>query len=157
MLRLLTLTLILYLRPGLTSSKSSKPSSVGPGFRTVPGGPDYLNRTVLSYHYYCWALGYGSDQQYDPELRILCDQILSPLVFSTVAARASELGGSATMLTEFGECSPSYDHPDYQGTIECNAVLQQAEKHLQSWSYWDSASGGVLWDSQGNVNTEAVK
>ena len=53
-------------------------------------------------------------------------------------------------------CS-SYDHPDYQGTIECNAVLQQTEKHLQSWSYWDTASGGVLWDNQGNVNTEAVK
>ena len=69
-------------------------------------------------------------------LRVVCDQILSPTVFNTVAARASELGGSATMLTEFGECSPSYDHPDYQGTIECNAVL---------------------WDSQGNVNTQAVK
>ena len=53
-----------------------------------------------------------------------------------MAARASELGGSATMLTEFGEFLPSYDHPDYQGTIECNAVL---------------------WDSQGNVNTQAVK
>ena len=102
---------------------------------------------MLSYHYYCWALGYGSDQEYDPELRVLCDQILSPLVFSTVAARARELGGSATMLTEFGECSPNYDHPEYQGTIECNAVLQETEKHLQSWSYWDSASGGVLWDS----------
>ena len=37
------------------------------------------------------------------------------MVFTTVDARAKELGGSATMLTEFGECAPSYDHPDYQG------------------------------------------
>ena len=114
-------------------------------------------RTVLSYHYNCWALGYGGDEPFDPALRVVCDELLGPLVFNTVKARAEELRGSATMLTEFGECSPSYDHPDYQGTIECNAVLQQAEKHLQSWSYWDTASGGALWDGQGNVNTEAVK
>ena len=112
---------------------------------------------MLSYHYYCWALGYGGDEPFDPALRVVCDELLGPLVFNTVKARAEELRGSATMLTEFGECSPRYDHPDYQGTIECNAVLQQAEKHLQSWSYWDTASGGALWDGQGNVNTEAVK
>ena len=34
-----------------------KPSIFGPGFQTVPGGPNYLNRTVLSWHYYCWAIG----------------------------------------------------------------------------------------------------
>ena len=69
-------------------------------------------------------------------LRVVCDQIPSPTVSNAVATRAGELGGRATMLTLFGECLPSYDHPDYQGTIECNAVL---------------------WDSQGNVNTQAVK
>ena len=44
-------------------------------------------------------------------------QVLGPMVFNTVSARASELGGSGTMLTEFGECTPSYSHPDYQGDI----------------------------------------
>ena len=42
------------------------------------------------------------------------------MVFNTVQARATELGGSATMLTEFGECTPYFDHPDYQGRIEQN-------------------------------------
>ena len=37
------------------------------------------------------------------------------MVFNTVSARAGELGGSGTMLTEFGECTPYFDHPDYQG------------------------------------------
>ena len=69
-------------------------------------------------------------------LRVVCDQIISPTVSNAVATRAGELGGSATMLTLFGEFLPSYDHPDYQGTIEYNAVL---------------------CDSQGNVNTQAVK
>ena len=54
-------------------------------------------------------------QEFDPVLKAVCDDFLGPLVFNTVDARAEELGGSATMLTEFGECSPSYDHPDYQG------------------------------------------
>ena len=39
-------------------------------------------------------------------------------MFNTVEARAAELGGSATMLTEFGECTPYFDHPDYQGITD---------------------------------------
>ena len=27
------------------------------------------------------------------------------------------------------------------GTIVCNMVLDLADKHFQSWSYWDTASG----------------
>ena len=45
----------------------------------------------------------------------MCDDVLAPLVFETVEGRAEELGGSATMLTEWGQCWPSYDHPEYQG------------------------------------------
>ena len=42
------------------------------------------------------------------------------------------------------------------GTIECNTVLDEADRHLQSWSYWDTASGGVFWSGD-EVNLEAVK
>ena len=41
--------------------------------------------------------------------------------------------GSATMLTEFGLCYPSYDHPETAGSIECNFVLGKADEHFQSW------------------------
>jgi len=46
---------------------------------TPPGGPAYLNRTVFSWHYYCWALGQSeasSHDPYDPQTRKLCDEIL---------------------------------------------------------------------------------
>ena len=55
------------------------------------------------------------------------------MVFNTVDARAKELGGSATMLTEFGLCYPSFDQPEDAGTIECNFVLGKADEHFQSW------------------------
>merc|ERR1712227_1025125 len=148
----------LSLAQGLPSSTAGRPSVLGPGFSAPPGGAAYLNRTVMSYHYYCWALGYASDEAIDPILTTVCDYILGPMVFNTVEARAAELGGSATMLTEFGECAPYFDHPDYQGSVECNFVLGEADKHLQSWSYWDTASGFIFWDEEtGEVNWEAVK
>ena len=99
----------------MTPEQTRRPSVLGPGFSSPPGGPAYLNRTVMSYHYYCWALGYASSEQSDPVLTTLCDEILGPMVFKTVDARARELGGSATMLTEFGECNPDSEHPDEAG------------------------------------------
>ena len=38
-------------------------------------GAAYLNRTVMSYHYYCWALGYASDESIDPILTTVCDDV----------------------------------------------------------------------------------
>ena len=48
-----------------------RPSVFGPGFSSVPGGPDFLNRTVFSWHYYCWATAQtpNSNDPYDPSLR----------------------------------------------------------------------------------------
>ena len=87
----------------------------------------------------------------------MCDELLGPMVFNTVDARAKELGGSATindlmficnqikiyiylptggsatMLTEFGLCYPSFDNPEEAGSIECNFVLGKADSHFQSW------------------------
>ena len=51
----------------------------------------------------------------------------------------------------------SLSSPLQSGSVECHFVLNEADKHLQSWSYWDTASGGILWDGEGNVNIEAVK
>ena len=94
--------------PLLRSSQSElsrKPSVLGPGFSAPPGklqsqdpllfllffvlliavycvagGPDYLNRTVMSYHYYCWALGYAGAEETDPVLSTLCDEVSSKSV-----------------------------------------------------------------------------
>ena len=29
----------------------------------------------MSWHYYCWALGYSNDQEFDPVLRVVCDDV----------------------------------------------------------------------------------
>ena len=73
-----------------------QPSIFGPGLRTVPGGPSYLNRTVMSWHYYCPLLGTGypdQDQPYDPGLEKACHRVLGPDNFDNVRLRAKELGG----------------------------------------------------------------
>jgi len=51
---------------------------LGPGLKSPPGGPAYLDRTVMSWHYYCWALGTSGlvNQPYNPRIRNLCDGIL---------------------------------------------------------------------------------
>jgi len=139
------------------SDTRGRPNILGPGFTAPPGGPDYLNRTALSWHYYCWALGFSSDEEFDPVLKAVCDDFLGPMVFNTVDSTAQEIGGSATFLTEFGLCAPSYDHPDWQGSIVCDFILDQADQHLQSWSYWDTAYGDIFWDSNGEPILDAVK
>ncbi len=47
------------------------PSVFGPGLSSVPGGPDYLNRTVMSWHYYCWLGGVSAfgPEHYDQQTR----------------------------------------------------------------------------------------
>ena len=46
---------------------------------------------------------------------------------------------------------------NFPGSIVCNFVLGLADQHFQSWSYWDTASGGVLWDSEGEPVMDSVK
>ena len=36
-------------------------------------------------------------------------------------------------------------------------MLELADQYLQSWSYWDVASGGVFWDNEGNPLLDRVK
>ena len=37
------------------------------------------------------------------------------------------------------------------------SVLREADEHFQSWSYWDTASGGALWDGEGKPVLDAVR
>ena len=47
------------------------------------------------------------------------------MVFNTVEARAAELGGSALMLTEWGQCWPDVTHPDYEGEIVKFKIMRE--------------------------------
>jgi len=52
----------------------------GSGFTEVPGGAQYANKSVFSFHYYCWWYGNGGEYN-----RHTCDEMFGPKVFDQVA------------------------------------------------------------------------
>ena len=57
------------------------------------------------------------------------------------------------LFFKFGVCYPNMSNPESVNSLECNFVLEQAEKSFESWTYWDTASGRVFWDDQGKLVT----
>ena len=110
----------------------------GTGFTHVPGGEQYCDRSVLSYHYYCIILslvpvpGNETIPIYD---RLVCDDVEGPALFRSVQVDLTQLGGSA-FLTEFGGCdeSPTCDE-------QLDWGLDAADQYLQSWAYWGDVLG----------------
>jgi len=132
-------------------------SALGPGFTQVPGGPEFNDLSVFSWHYYCWLNGYSNpDANYTLLNRGICDNALGPLFAYTSEERTKRIGGGR-LLTEFGECTASAANPDGQGWQECDWVMSEAERHLSSWTYWDVASGTIFWDSNGDAIIDHVK
>lgn len=123
---------------------------LGTGFETVPGGAEYRNRSVLSYHYYCWLL-YDDPSGHYPFTQRLCDKLLGPQMMRSVVSDVGQIGGSS-FLTEFGLCSPDGD-PLSTNTVECEFVMSLADKFLQSWTYWDS----LFFNGAGEVDWNVVK
>lgn len=52
----------------------------GSGFTHVPGGEQYANMSVFSFHYYCWWYGGGGEYN-----RQTCDRMFGPKVFDQAA------------------------------------------------------------------------
>ena len=123
----------------------------GTGFTEVPGGSLYANRSALSFHYYCWLLAPQSKQPYPALTRALCDSVLGPKVFEAISSDIRRTGGGS-FLTEFGLCKPDGNENSTE-TIECEFVLQQADQHVHSWTYWDSA----FFLGNGSIDTIAVR
>jgi endoglycosylceramidase len=125
---------------------------LGSGFDHVPGGNLYRNRSVFSYHYYCWFLQTDNmTRPYPIAKKILCDDLLEPKMFNAVMADLQILGGSS-FLTEYGLCTIT-DDPESEDSQECRAVMRLADKFVQSWTYWDSQ----FFDEKGSVIASAVK
>ena len=72
---------------------------LGPGFSQVPGGSEYQNRSVLSWHYYCQFLDKKKENSKSILTQIFCDMFWGPESFKTVDKRVAEIGGGS-MLTE---------------------------------------------------------
>lgn len=119
----------------------------GTGFDQVPGGSQYSNHSVLAYHYYCWLMDVS--QQHKPFTylqRTICDKIIGPKVFPAVLQNIRSTKGSS-FLTEFGACEPD-GQANSSATVECDFVMNLADQHLASWTYWDHA----FFDETGHVN-----
>ena len=121
-----------------------------------PGGPDYNDRQILSYHVY--AIGMG-----DPQSTKVVNSAASKL-YGRVYQRLDRENLTG-FLTEFGAISgltqPGNDHIKY--------VLDLADNRMQSWSYWQykyyedyttAARPSVcegFFDDKGNVITEKIR
>ena len=72
-------------------TRNSQISVLGTGFNQVPGGPDYNNRSVLSWHYYCNLFDSEIENNTIQSvfIQIFCDTIFGPDVFNTVKVHLS--------------------------------------------------------------------
>ncbi|ESN95342.1 hypothetical protein HELRODRAFT_86747 [Helobdella robusta] len=124
----------------------------GSGFKELPGGESFQNRSVFSYHIYCWVMNVSAlHSKYPWPLKALCDSILASNIFLTVADDILKTGGSS-FLTEFGLCEPD-GNPLSIDTMECDFILDKSDEHLQSWTYWDS----LFFDDNGFPKPEVIK
>ena len=99
----------------------------GSGFDHVPGGADFAEKSVFSFHYYCWWFTDDGKQLG----KRTCDERFGPKVFDQVVEDTRFLGGSA-MLTEWGQgCDPHINT-----TAECEPIMDLADEHLLSWTDW---------------------
>eukprot|EP01147_Barroeca_monosierra_P006828 gene6828-394_t len=105
-------------------------SVFGSGFDHVPGGETYRNRSVFSFHYYCWLYDIpGNPSTFQ---RDVCDHLLGTQVFDAVRKDVNHLR-TVPFLTEF---AASTCDPNTGNRTECLAVLDLCDEHMVSWIQW---------------------
>ncbi|KAF2069016.1 hypothetical protein CYY_009664 [Polysphondylium violaceum] len=90
----------------------------------TPGGVEYNDRQVYSYHIYC-----GTDRSGNPRHQYVCDS--EENIFFNGAMRDLKRIGGGGFMTEFGAVSNSTNSI---GMLEF--MTSTADKYLQSWTYW---------------------
>jgi len=130
-------------------------SAFGSGLKSIPGGDQEAEKSVMSWHYYFPLFVY--DKADHPwYMKNFAHNVFGPMVFNGVDKEVRRLGGGQ-FLSEFGLCEPDMDRPDSWRTKECNYVLNKADQHSLSWTYWDTSNLGVLWDDAGQPVPSIVK
>jgi endoglycosylceramidase len=97
------------------------------GFEEGPGGPDYNDRQVYSYHIYC---GSTTDKQGNPTNMYLCNETDALFVKEKMVVDQARMG-VAGFLTEFGAVNVTD-----MAIEDLHLVASYADQHLQSWTYW---------------------
>ena len=130
--------------------------SIGLGFTEGPGGPEYNDRQVLSYHIYCGT----NDAVGDPVNPTIC--YIADTVSNYVHLKAAESLGIGSFLTEFGAYTNST-----KAINEIDWVTNYADERFQSWAYWQfkwyadfTTSSGVLegfYDNDGNLQSNKAE
>jgi len=100
---------------------------VGPtGFKTGPGGKEYNDRQVYSYHIYCAP----TDSDGNPSNIIECDLLNEYADFQAMSDLKTL--GCGGFLTEFGAMGNS----SINSIESIDFLARSADYYFQSWSYW---------------------
>jgi len=106
-------------------------NAIGPlGFPTVPGGDEYRDRTVYSWHNYCGTV----DRSGNPLNFLVCEGEQEVQWLQEMIDIDSTKCGS--FLTEFGAVSGN----NTKSLEDLEWVVDSADKALQSWAYWQYKS-----------------
>lgn len=103
------------------------------GFTSAPGGKKFDDRNALSYHVYCCAAGEKNCNHDTGDVVTSkngeCDNYVER-VYDQRVKDYKRIGGGG-FLTEFGACSNTQNCVN-----EITRVTSNADKHYQSWAYW---------------------
>eukprot|EP01132_Coremiostelium_polycephalum_P008414 gene8414-10332_t len=120
----------------------------------TPGGIDYNDRQVYSYHIYC-----ATDRNGSPRHEYICDTE-NNIFFNGAMKDLAKLGGGGFM-TEFGAVSNSTNSLEM-----LDFMTSEADKYLQSWTYWQfkyyndittAGSTESLYNQDGSLDVAKLK
>jgi len=100
------------------------------GFPTVPGGDDYRDRSVYSWHNYCGTV----DRSGNPRSFLVCEG--EQEVQWAQDLHDIDVTQCGSFLTEFGAVSGN----NTKSLEDLEWVVDSADKALQSWAYWQYKS-----------------
>jgi endoglycosylceramidase len=105
---------------------------IGSGIEHVPGGDAYRDKSVFSFHYYCWWL---TDDSVMDLKKQTCDEAFGPKVFNQAKRDTVHTGGAA-MVTEWGQAC-DFNNANNTLVNECNVIMDLADSHLiAGWTDW---------------------
>ncbi|KAL5482104.1 hypothetical protein EMCRGX_G022389 [Ephydatia muelleri] len=129
------------------------------GLTEGPGGPEYNDRQVFSYHMYC--LKQSSSEE--PYQIALCDYLDEDIMGIRMGdLQRLQLAG---FMTEWGAYDTTQPYSNaYEDALELTGL---ADLHLQPWTYWQykgygdittqSDTGEGLWFNNGTLDVDKLK